>query len=103
VGVPDRAQPLLATFDLPLSGVVVRMSEMACREPGWADATAGELHRHHVLNLLVTDGAHTATTLSQRLPVTRQAVANTSACWTGPGLVRVTPAGREKCYEVDQS
>ncbi|MFB9238077.1 helix-turn-helix domain-containing protein, partial [Plantactinospora siamensis] len=51
-----------------------------------------------MLDLLLVDGGGTATTLSQRLPVTRQAVAKHLGVLDRVGLVRATPAGREKRY-----
>src|ERR1700748_1290094 len=63
----------------------------------------GDPTRRHVLDLLLTDGVHTATTLSQRLPVTRQAVAKHLAVLDRAGLVRATAAGRERQYRVDDA
>ena len=51
----------------------------------------GEPTRRRMLDLLLAEGAGTATSLSEHLPVTRQAVAN------------VTPAGREMRYRVDEA
>jgi predicted transcriptional regulator len=56
-----------------------------------------------MLDLLLTDGSGTATTLSDRLPVTRQAVAKHLGVLDRAGLVHVTPSGRERRYEVDES
>jgi predicted ArsR family transcriptional regulator len=56
-----------------------------------------------MLDLLLADGGGTATTLSERLPVTRQAVAKHLGVLDRVGLVHVTPAGRERCYEVDDA
>jgi hypothetical protein len=41
--------------------------------------------------------------LSEQLPVTRQAVAKHLGVLDRVGLVHVTPAGRERRYEVDQA
>jgi DNA-binding transcriptional ArsR family regulator len=60
----------------------------------------GDPTRRRMLDLLL-EGDGTATTLSQRLPVTRQAVAKHLAVLDRAGLVRATPAGREKRYRVD--
>jgi DNA-binding transcriptional ArsR family regulator len=60
----------------------------------------GDPTRRRLLDLLL-EGDGTATTLSQRLPVTRQAVAKHLAVLDRAGLVRATPAGREKRYRVD--
>jgi len=61
----------------------------------------GDPTRRRMLDLLLTDGAGTATTLSEQLPVTRQAVAKHLAVLDRVGLVQVTPAGREMRYRVD--
>jgi predicted transcriptional regulator len=63
----------------------------------------GDPTRRHMLDLLLADGAHTATTLSQRLPVTRQAVAKHLAVLDRVGLVRATAAGRERHYRIDDA
>jgi predicted transcriptional regulator len=63
----------------------------------------GDPTRRRMLDLLLADGAGTATSLSQQLPVTRQAVAKHLAVLDRVGLVHVTPAGRERRYEVDEA
>ena len=63
----------------------------------------GEPTRRRMLDLLLTDGGGTATTLSDRLPVTRQAVAKHLGVLDRVGLVHVTPAGRERRYRVDEA
>jgi predicted transcriptional regulator len=63
----------------------------------------GDPTRRRMLDLLLADGAGTATTLSQRLPVTRQAIAKHLGVLDRVGLVRATPAGREKRYRVDDA
>jgi predicted transcriptional regulator len=63
----------------------------------------GDPTRRHMLDLLLADGAHTATTLSQQLPVTRQAVAKHLGVLDRVGLVRAVPAGREKHYRIDDA
>ncbi|WP_238011023.1 helix-turn-helix domain-containing protein [Dactylosporangium sp. AC04546] len=55
-----------------------------------------------MLDLLLADGSGTATSLSERLPVTRQAVAKHLAVLDRVGLVHATAAGREKQFRVDQ-
>jgi len=62
----------------------------------------GEPTRRRMLDLLLADGAGTATTLSEQLPVTRQAVAKHLGVLDRVGLVNVTPVGREMRYEVDE-
>ena len=63
----------------------------------------GDPTRRRMLDLLLTDGAGTATTLSDSLPVTRQAVAKHLVVLDRVGLVHVTPAGRERRYRVDEA
>lgn len=55
-----------------------------------------------MLDLLLTEGGGTATTLSQQMTVTRQAVAKHLTVLDRVGLVRGTPAGRERRYHVDE-
>ena len=64
-------------------------------------SAVGDPTRRRMLDLLLTDGRGTATTLSDQLPVTRQAVAKHLGVLDRVGLVRVTPSGRERLYEVD--
>jgi ArsR family transcriptional regulator, cadmium/lead-responsive transcriptional repressor len=61
----------------------------------------GDPTRRRMLDLLLTNGDGTATTLGQQLPVTRQAVAKHLGVLDRAGLVRATPVGREKRYRVD--
>lgn len=63
----------------------------------------GDPTRRRMLDLLLIDGPGTATTLSDQLPVTRQAVAKHLAVLDRVGLVHVTPVGREMRYEVDDA
>lgn len=63
----------------------------------------GDPTRRRMLDLLLTDGDGTATTLGQQLPVTRQAVAKHLGVLDRVGLVRAAAAGREKRYRVDEA
>jgi ArsR family transcriptional regulator, cadmium/lead-responsive transcriptional repressor len=63
----------------------------------------GDPTRRRMLDLLLADGAGTATSLSEQLPVTRQAVAKHLGVLDRVGLVQVTPAGRERRYRVDDA
>ena len=63
----------------------------------------GDPTRRRMLDLLLTDGAGTATSLSEQLPVTRQAVAKHLGVLDRVGLVHVTPAGREMRYRIDDA
>ena len=66
-------------------------------------SAVGDPTRRRMLDLLLTDGVGSATTLSQQLPVTRQAVAKHLGVLDRVGLVHVTPSGRERLYEVDEA
>jgi DNA-binding transcriptional ArsR family regulator len=61
----------------------------------------GDPTRRRMLDLLLRAGDGTATSLGQQLPVSRQAVAKHLGVLDRVGLVRATPAGREKRYRVD--
>jgi DNA-binding transcriptional ArsR family regulator len=63
----------------------------------------GDPTRRRLLDLLLVDGGGTATTLGQQLPVTRQAVAKHLGVLDRAGLVRATPIGRERRYQVDDA
>ncbi|MFI6169746.1 ArsR/SmtB family transcription factor [Nocardia sp. NPDC051052] len=61
----------------------------------------GDPTRRRMLDLLLADGEGTATSLSERLPVTRQAVARHLGVLDRVGLVHGSPEGRERRYRVD--
>ena len=63
----------------------------------------GDPTRRRMLDLLLIEGDGTATTLGRQLPVTRQAVAKHLGVLDRAGLVRATPAGREKQYRVEDA
>ncbi|CUR58718.1 putative transcriptional regulator, ArsR family [metagenome] len=63
----------------------------------------GDPTRRRLLDQLLSDGAGTATTLSEHLPVTRQAVTKHLAVLDRVGLVHATPTGRERRYRVDDA
>ena len=63
----------------------------------------GDPTRRRMLDILLADGVATSTRLSEQLPVTRQAVAKHLAVLARAGLVHVTPAGRERRYQVDEA
>ena len=66
-------------------------------------SAVGDPTRRRMLDLLLSDGVGTATSLSERLPVTRQAVAKHLGVLDRVGLVHGTPEGREKRYVVDEA
>lgn len=63
----------------------------------------GDPTRRRMLDLLLAEGGGTATGLSSRLPVTRQAVAKHLEVLHRVGMVHVRPAGRERVYEVSEA
>jgi DNA-binding transcriptional ArsR family regulator len=63
----------------------------------------GDPTRRRILDLLLADGGGTATSLSEHLPVTRQAVAKHLAVLDQVRLVTATAAGREKRYLVNDA
>jgi predicted transcriptional regulator len=66
-------------------------------------SAVGDPTRRRMLDLMLANGGGTATTLSQKLPVTRQAVAKHLGVLDRVGLVHATPSGRERLYEVDEA
>jgi DNA-binding transcriptional ArsR family regulator len=63
----------------------------------------GDPTRRRMLDLLLSEGSGTATSLSEHLPVTRQAVAKHLAVLDRVGLVHAQNAGREKQFRVDEA
>ncbi|MFI6216920.1 ArsR/SmtB family transcription factor [Nocardia brasiliensis] len=63
----------------------------------------GDPTRRRMLDLLLAEGGGTATSLSEQLPVTRQAVARHLGVLDRVGLVHGTPSGREHRYHVDDA
>ncbi len=61
----------------------------------------GDPTRRRILDLLLAEGASTATALSQHLPVSRQAIAKHIAVLDRAGLVKGTAIGRERRYDVN--
>lgn len=66
-------------------------------------SAVGDPTRRRMLDLLLTADGGTATSLSEHLPVTRQAVAKHLAVLSRVGLVHATAAGREKQFRVDEA
>jgi DNA-binding transcriptional ArsR family regulator len=66
-------------------------------------SAVGDPTRRRMLDLLLAEGGGTATSLGQRLPVTRQAVAKHLGVLDRVGLVSGEPVGREKRYRVDEA
>jgi ArsR family transcriptional regulator, cadmium/lead-responsive transcriptional repressor len=63
----------------------------------------GDPTRRRMLDLLLVAGTATATSLSEQLPVTRQAVAKHLAVLDRAGLVHGAAAGREHRYRIDDA
>lgn len=66
-------------------------------------SAVGDPTRRRMLDLLLAEGGGTATGLSARLTVTRQAVAKHLVVLDRAGLVHGVTAGREKQYRVDSA
>jgi len=66
-------------------------------------SAVGDPTRRRMLDLLLAQGDGTATSLSEHLPVTRQAIAKHLGVLDRVGLVHSAPAGREKRYRVDEA
>lgn len=66
-------------------------------------SAVGDPTRRRMLDLLLSEGSGTATSLSEHLPVTRQAVAKHLVVLDRVGLVHGTTAGREKQFRVDRA
>lgn len=64
-------------------------------------SAVGDPTRRRLLDLLLVDGRGTATSLSDQLPVTRQAVAKHLAVLDRVGLVQGEVTGRERRYRVN--
>jgi DNA-binding transcriptional ArsR family regulator len=61
----------------------------------------GDPTRRQILDLLLASGPLTATSLSEQLPVSRQAVAKQLAVLDRAELVHGQTAGRERRYRID--
>ncbi len=66
-------------------------------------SAVGDPTRRRLLDQLLSDGDGTATSLSEHVPVTRQAVAKHLEVLDRAGLVHGTAVGREKRYRVDEA
>jgi predicted transcriptional regulator len=66
-------------------------------------SAVGDPTRRRMIDLLLSNDKGTATSLSDQLPVSRQAVAKHLGVLDRVGLVHATPSGRERLYEVDQT
>jgi ArsR family transcriptional regulator, cadmium/lead-responsive transcriptional repressor len=66
-------------------------------------SAVGDPTRRRMLDRLLLDGGGTATSLSEHLPVTRQAVSKHLDVLGRAGLVHATAIGRERRYRVDDA
>ena len=66
-------------------------------------SAVGDPTRRRMLDQLLSDGVGTATSLSEHLPVTRQAVTKHLVVLDRVGLVHGTTAGRERQFRVDEA
>ena len=62
----------------------------------------GDPTRRRVLDLLLASGTGTSTSLSEGMPVSRQAVAKHLAVLDRAGLVHGLTVGRERHYRIDE-
>lgn len=63
----------------------------------------GDPTRRRIIDLLLADQPATATSLSDRLPISRQAVSKHLAVLDRVGLIEGTEAGRERHYRLDEA
>jgi ArsR family transcriptional regulator, cadmium/lead-responsive transcriptional repressor len=66
-------------------------------------SAVGDPTRRRLLDQLLSDGDGTATSLSEHVPVTRQAVAKHLDVLDRAGLVHASAVGRERRYRVDEA
>jgi predicted transcriptional regulator len=66
-------------------------------------AAIGDPTRRRMLDTLLTTGPGTATSLSDALPVSRQAVAKHLQVLDRAGLVRSVITGRERRYQISEA
>ncbi len=66
-------------------------------------SAVGDPTRRRMLDLLLAGGPGTATSLSDQLPVTRQAVAKHLVVLDRAGLVHGESVGRERRYGIDEA
>ena len=66
-------------------------------------SAVGDPTRRRILDQLLQEGVGTASSLSEHLPVTRQAVTKHLVVLDRVGLVRGTTAGRERQFRVDEA
>jgi DNA-binding transcriptional ArsR family regulator len=66
-------------------------------------SAVGDPTRRRMLDQLLLNGGGTSTSLSEHLPVTRQAVSKHLDVLDRAGLVHATAIGREKRYQVDDA
>jgi DNA-binding transcriptional ArsR family regulator len=66
-------------------------------------SAVGDPTRRRMLDQLLLDSGGTATSLSEHLPVTRQAVSKHLDVLDRAGLVHATAIGREKRYQIDDA
>ncbi len=64
-------------------------------------SAVGEPTRRRMLDLILADGTATATSLSEQLPVSRQAVTKHLNMLDRVGIIRGATEGRERRYRLD--
>ena len=73
---------------------------MSEKQIGAVFSALGDPTRRHVVECLAEEGALTATELSERVPVTRQAIAKHLSTLAEAGLVASESQGREVRYRL---
>jgi DNA-binding transcriptional ArsR family regulator len=63
----------------------------------------GDPVRRRLVDLLITEGVGTPTSLSERLPISRQAVTKHLLILDRIGVVHATQMGRERRYEINEA
>ncbi|SER76912.1 DNA-binding transcriptional regulator, ArsR family [Pedococcus cremeus] len=66
-------------------------------------SAVGDPTRRRMLDILLAAGGGTATSLSDQLPISRQAVAKHLAVLDRAGLVHGASAGRERRYQISEA
>lgn len=97
----DRAATPSTVGAATAPAAITRTGTTAVDDGLWS--AIGDPTRRRMLDILLAEGSGTATTLSERLPITRQAVAKHLTVLADVDLVHGTSRGRERHFEVDRA